>query len=388
MDIICERFSKPYFETRCRNATMNSTVNVTPYKSENLEYFSITYSNWHGYISLITCAIGIPLNIINIIVLTRKNMQTPINCILTWLAVADTATMISYVPFSYHFYCRFSAFTISSEKNSWVWMHFLLIYLNFSSTAHTIAIWLAVALAIMRHHHLHSPAKGSITRMRRLIRARLVVCVVVCTSVILLIPNYLSHNLEEVRFRDNTTGYVFEDWEINSGHAKPIRLVSLIVYGSLAKILPCALIIIFGSLLLRTLNKTMQNRRHLSENGVTISARRHADPSRTTSMLLVVIVLFLITELPQGILIMCCIFLQNFFENIYIPLGDVMDMLALLNNSINFVLYCTMSQEFRSTFIALFCSFSCTHERRKPYISSHYNGDHLLVTLNSVEHTG
>jgi hypothetical protein len=367
---------------------MNTTENLTPYKSETLQSLSIAYSSLHGYISLAICAVGIPLNIINIVVLTRKNMQTPINCLLTWLAVADMATMISYVPFSYHFYCDFSANKISSEKNSWIWMHFLLIYLNFSSTAHTIAIWLAVALAIMRHHHIHSPAKGSITRMRRLIRARLVVCIIAFSSVILLIPNYLSHSLEEVRFRDNTTGYLFEDWEINSEHAEPMRLVSLVIYGTFAKILPCVLIIIFGALLLRTLNKTRVNRRHLSENGVTISAHTHVDPTRTTSMLLVVIVLFLITELPQGILLMCCLFLQNFFENIYIPLGDVMDILALINNSINFVLYCTMSSEFRRTFVALFCSFSTSNERRKPYITSHYHGDHLLVTLNSAENTG
>lgn len=348
---------------------MNSTNKLSLYNSEMLEHFSVMYGSWHGYVSLLICAIGIPLNVINIIVLTRKNMQTPINCILTWLAAADMATMISYVPFAFHFYCRFSANTLSAEKNNWLWMHFLLIYLNFSGTAHTIAIWLAVALAIIRHNHLHSPAKGNITRIRRLIRSRLVVCIVVFTSVILLIPNYLSHSLKEVEFSDNKTGYVFEDWELNSKQARPIRLISLIIYGALAKLLPCALIIVFGTLLLRTLNKTIENRRRLSVHGVTISARRHSDPSRTTVMLLVVIVLFLITELPQGILIMCCIFIENFFENIYIPLGDLMDILALLNNSINFVLYCTMSEEFRRTFLNLFCTFSRPRQQRFTTIS-------------------
>lgn len=356
---------------------MNSTTPFTPYRSEMLEYVSIMYSSWHGYISLVICAIGIPLNIINIIVLTRKAMQTPINCILTWLAVADIATMVSYVPFAFHFYVDYSANKISSVKNNWFWMHFLLVYLNFSASAHTISIWLAVALAMIRHHHIHSPAQGSMTRMRRLIRARLIVCIIICTSVIVMIPNYLSHSLEAVHFRDNATGYIFEDWELNSGETKPIRLLSLLLYGTLAKLVPCLMIIIYGGLLLRTLKKTMKTRRRLSEVGVSISSQRHTDPARTTSMLLVVIVLFLLTELPQGILIMCCIFLENFFENVYIPLGDVMDVLALLNNSINFVLYCTMSQEFRRTFIRLFCSPSVVRLRPKTYIAATNHNEHI-----------
>lgn len=34
--------------------------------------------------------------------------------------------------------------------------------------------------------------------------------------------------------------------------------------------------------------------------------------------------------------------------------GDLMDILALINSSINFILYCSMSRQFRSTFTLLF----------------------------------
>jgi len=34
--------------------------------------------------------------------------------------------------------------------------------------------------------------------------------------------------------------------------------------------------------------------------------------------------------------------------------GDLMDILALINSSINFILYCSMSRQFRSTFALLF----------------------------------
>ena len=38
-----------------------------------------------------------------------------------------------------------------------------------------------------------------------------------------------------------------------------------------------------------------------------------------------------------------------FFKKCYSPLGDIMDMLALVNCSTNFLLYCFMSTQFRTT---------------------------------------
>ena len=74
----------------------------------------------------------------------------------------------------------------------------------------------------------------------------------------------------------------------------------------------------------------------------------------TTKMLLIVCILFLITEFPQAILIFVSIFDSNFYNFVYKPLGDLMDVLVLINNSINFILYCTMSNEFRQVILNFF----------------------------------
>lgn len=51
------------------------------------------------------CIFGTIANILNIIVLTRKDMsKTPINTILKWLAVTDMFVMIEYIPFSLYMY--------------------------------------------------------------------------------------------------------------------------------------------------------------------------------------------------------------------------------------------------------------------------------------------
>ncbi|KAH3783662.1 hypothetical protein DPMN_161632 [Dreissena polymorpha] len=190
-----------------------------------------------------------------------------------------------------------------------------------------------------------------------------------------MIPNYMSHTLEEA----HSGAYVFEPLDLGSGKEKPIILVGLILYSCLAKILPCCLIIVYGSLLLITLHASRLAHSRTS-NDSTVSGQlstRTIRTSRTTIMLLIVIVLFLITELPQGVLILFCIFKEHFFEQIYIPLGDTMDIIALVNSGINFVLYCTMSQEFRKTFIRLFCRLNLNRGAQRSYISTRNEQCHV-----------
>jgi len=74
-------------------------------------------------------------------------------------------------------------------------------------------------------------------------------------------------------------------------------------------------------------------------------------------MLVAVVVLFVVTELPQGALALCSGLVEHCFQSYYSPLGDTMDIVALINNGINFALYCTMSARFRQTFARLISPF-------------------------------
>ncbi|GFS20449.1 B1 bradykinin receptor [Elysia marginata] len=538
------------------------------------------YINAHGTVSLVTCALGIPMNILNIWVLTRRHMRTPVNCILTWLAVFDLLTMLSYVPFSLHFYVLLPPRGMSEEKNSLGWMTFLIFHSGFTGTTHTISIWLGVTLAMFRYKHIFSPAKGHITKVRRLVRARIAVFVVVVASIVVMIPNYLMNRIMQAVLPvpgTNTTATVFyiEDLRLGTPEMKPMTGVNLWMQCILAKFLPCILMVVYSGLLVRTvrMNVRMLERRRTgssalgrpsesycgtrfslaepssdgdsgnrksvdlgrgskdkkkkckyqemgkseelgngsfkkwfggkNENGkihnelnenqaallvpnkdgcqytvisvngaaqqsacidheihnclengaeqggpaenhshdsgifsnsshiehmtyeqqcqlnskqrqshhvlcdskknnssiksqsgsnhpagyshqihhpshcvnqqrgsmpivelgggkrnrgasttaVSAVTSRSQDSARTTRMLLVVIVLFLVTELPQGILIALSVTIPGFFEHLYIPLGDMMDQVALLNNGLNFLLYCSMSRDFRTTLL-------------------------------------
>ncbi|THD25115.1 putative neuropeptide F receptor [Fasciola hepatica] len=86
---------------------------------------------------------------------------------------------------------------------------------------------------------------------------------------------------------------------------------------------------------------------------------------RATIMLIVVVVSFVITEAPQGVFnTLVAVKGECFQTTVYVPLGDVLDLAVLLNSSINFILYCTMSQMFRANFARLVCRFCSCHCKR------------------------
>ena len=282
------------------------------------------------------------------------------NQILTWLAVSDILTMMSYVPFASHFYCIYPAGSRMSERHSHGWMTFMIFHINLTSTTHTISIWMCVLLAIVRFLHIRKPTKASIFRKRRIYQTKIIIICVYLSSAVILIPNYMSNELHE-SISDNETAYGLKDLKLGRNGTETMVLVNVWMYAVIAKLVPCCLMSVFGSLLIYNIHvKIRQRRKVLQISGN--NSLRLTEHSRTTKMLLAVIVLFLITELPQGVLIVCSACVHGFFENVYIPLGDVMDIVALVNNAINFVLYCSMSTKFRQTFVHIYCR-TCSRSR-------------------------
>lgn len=111
-----------------------------------LDLTSTYADNYHVYISIFVCVFGSVANILNIVVLTRKEMSNaPINRILSALAVADMLLMIEYIPFAYYYhqekgrkdFCYYGAV-------------FTLFHINYSQVLHTISICLTLSLAIWR----------------------------------------------------------------------------------------------------------------------------------------------------------------------------------------------------------------------------------------------
>ncbi|XP_074641284.1 G-protein coupled receptor dmsr-1-like [Tubulanus polymorphus] len=362
----------------------------------NLEHFSQVYFTYHGYLSAFVCAFGIPANLANIVVLTRKNMISSTNWILTWLAVADLLTMCSYLPVSFHFYVMGEGDDNIHFPESWSagWIRFLFFHSNFSVVCHTVTIWLTIALAIFRYIYVCYPTQGS--TLCTIGRAKLAIFSVYISTVITCIPNTLCYGIitmakNATYYHPNGTAYkitrtLYKIGETDFvGEHSFVKDLNFWIQALLVKLIPCVGLTILTVLLILAMKKANQRRMHLKSQGRKDDSERAREHNRTTGMLLAVVVLFLITEVPQGILTILNSTVHGFFEEIYMPLGDVLDMMALLNNAINFVLYCTMSRQFRETFVKEFCR--CCPERRPGWLKlrtfEHKNG--TLIAMKPMD---
>jgi len=118
--------------------------------ARELAVFHDWYQQYHGYLASIVCVFGIIANALNIVVLTRRNMISATNCILTGLAVSDGLTMAAYLPFALRFYVLYGT-EASPTRNSLPAVRFMLFFACFSVVVHTVSIWLTVVLAVFRY---------------------------------------------------------------------------------------------------------------------------------------------------------------------------------------------------------------------------------------------
>lgn len=319
-------------------------------------------------------------------VLTRKNMITSTNLILTWLAVADLMTMLSYLPISIHFYIMGDPSLPFSATKEYLWAVFMIFHANFSVVCHTIAIWLTIALAIFRYFYICFPIKGK--EWCSIWRAKIAIACVYISTALVCTTNYLATKIaqdEMTVVKNSSSNYTVKYFVIKQIDNETFLKVNYWVQSIIVKLIPCVLLTILTVLLISAMQAANKRRMILMSQGRKGESEREQETNRTTGMLLAIVALFLITELPQGILFLCSTFIPDFFGDVMVHLGDLLDIVALINNSINFVLYCTMSRQFRVTFVDVFCG--CCPESRPGWLKLTLLHPHEEERTNNTDHT-
>jgi G protein-coupled receptor 139 len=361
------------------------------------------FSNWykpiHGYLAAIVCVFGVVANILNIIVLTRKNMQSSTNVILTGLAITDGLTMAAYFPWALQMYVVFGV-DPNPARDTLACARFQMGYAILSVTVHSISIWLTVTLAVFRYIFIRFPRRGA--RWCNIYRAKVAVISVVVVVTIICIPNSTGYTIIDTPFPDNNTNGTI--WYVTIPEDNDVLSnFNFWVQAILIRLLPCFLLTIFSFLLVKTMRraerrrKKLMNKNRIVQDGestfgtcavstasgtgggasgggnatVGSNGKRSRRSVRTTRMLLCVVILFLLTETPQGILNVLSGLIDNFFHRVYSPFGDLLDIITLINGGINFVLYCTMSKQFRDTFITIFLKgIFVKYDNRSSYVTT------------------
>uniref|UniRef100_A0A0M3INY7 G_PROTEIN_RECEP_F1_2 domain-containing protein n=1 Tax=Ascaris lumbricoides TaxID=6252 RepID=A0A0M3INY7_ASCLU len=114
------------------------------------------------------------------------------------------------------------------------------------------------------------------------------------------------------------------------------------------KAVPCVLLLWFTFALVSKLRDTDIKRNDLYSKSFRKHMRKTVVPDKTTYMLVIMISVFLATELPQGFLaLLNGVYTADVHRFIYVNVGDVLDLMSLINCSVDCVLYCMMSSRYR-----------------------------------------
>ncbi|KAI6216710.1 7 transmembrane receptor [Aphelenchoides fujianensis] len=312
-----------------------------------LAAFRSFYGPIHGYICVFLCIFGFTSNLIHVIVLTRRSMRSSaVNAIMTAVALCDMGTMLSYLGVHLPLCaeesgCERVVNESGKEANrlqnvlSNLWMYFLLAHMFLSITLHTTTLWLAVLMAFMRIMTLKSAVLNSKYQNSRL--AKRISLGVFLLVIVFTIPTFLVHEIVE---------YPLDRWEpvfnecqhygFPVNYSEPIYTLArspraqtngcrlfkwnLWLTGLLFKVIPCLLLIFLSSSLLLKLRRAEKKRQVLLLNSGSDGSKRIAS-DRTTAMLLAILAVFLITEMPQGVLSILSAVRTNDVHNIVLLYG-------------------------------------------------------------------
>ncbi|KAH8290763.1 hypothetical protein KR054_005675, partial [Drosophila jambulina] len=360
-----DKFLKYWQEFQKKNMSMSSQVDECQgYCQGEIYNWLRAYNSIHGYVSLMICIFGTIANILNIMVLTRKEMaKTPINNILKWLAVADMFVMLEYIPYTSYQYIYMGP----GEKDlSYTWAVCLLIHMHFTQILHTISIGLTVTLAVWRYVAIRHPNGGCANFL--LAHSREAILLPFILSPILCLPTYFVFKVRETYDVDSVNPEAM--YHVYFDQDSVLYRFNFWIHSVIIKLLPCGILIVISTVLMHVLCEASRRRLKLRDYNnpakyaiqLNLNESKSKKPprcdrrnDRTTLLLVAVLVLFLVTEFPQGLLgLLSGVMEKCFFAHCYPPFGELMDLLALINAAVGFVLYGLMSKQFRTTFRSLF----------------------------------
>ena len=241
--------------------------------------FSNKYQRIHGWLSLAVCIFGLISHIINMIVLTRKNMiRRETNIILLAISISDFLVLTTTTPYLIHFYIIHrdkSIFIPDPERDTKAWTIFLKTHIMSSVTFHTISVWLTVYLSCFRFFYLSSlmphfgspkPTKQkwlkisfikSMTEYIFLKQNRMVMSIVSAFvfGFLFCLPVFFYSSIKENVVDSNNQSEPIKYYYLEQSDMNFITndfIFKFMLYGQVifTKLIPCSLIFLFTSLII------------------------------------------------------------------------------------------------------------------------------------------
>lgn len=291
----------------------------------------------------IITVIGVLGNSITIMIMSRRRMRSSTNHYLAALGVVDMLYLIFSFILSLSHYPDFHDIKYYSY---WMFRPFILMLVD---TCSNTSVWLTVTFTVERYIAVCHPMKGKILCTESRAKKAIFSVFLICFT--FTVPTPFEHKIDESKlpYLDLTHSAL--------GNNPLYRSIFYWLTTILFIFLPLILLAIFNSFLIRSLHTSKVRRKTMTRRNDNRDASRQE--RKITIMLVSVVILFFICQLPTATVLIYQTFHEiprNSNEDIIFEiLGNVFNFLMGINAAGNFVLYCVLSQKYRTTFLQTFC---------------------------------
>lgn len=319
----------------------------------------------------VIASVGVVVNCLSMVVLTRKRMRSSTNCYLTALAFFDALYLVFNFSMSL---IHHEGFIDSKSYNDYIPWGFPL-----TDLCSNTSVWLIVSFTVERCIAVCYPLRGS--QMCTIKRAKIVISSVFAVALACSLPTFFEwRSGPYVDERDNVTVYGFHPTElgINQTFQNGFYWFTSLMFS----LIPIMMLIIFNSILVRSVHHSQRQRRKMTTKVRGVSDNQQHQELRITIMLIVVVVVFLICQLPSAVLLIWSkdIPWHTAKDNFSKGLNNISNLLMATNATCNFFLYCFLSDKFRRTFVQIF--YPCRKAGSPLHMTTISNADKVGGTGN------
>ena len=377
----------------CINISVQSTIEWIQYNLDELvnnQYEPDLAIPFYGYITPVLAIITVLFNSFIFYVLSKKSMRSPTNLILFSIAFCDTVTILSPLTWYLHTYAADGY----QEYPIYSWC---IIYRYFGvlipTCFHNSAVWFTVMLSIHRYIGISHPKLARVVCSYRAV-TKGIFCIFVLL-IIFIFSQLIFEKMEKVIVIGkqilDTQGVVY----VETCHFKASPNVYQNTYVTyfrvypclrivLCNIVPCILLIVFNTLLIRKTYQSYNYRKKLLKGSIKSQHLEITEIVRTTVMLISVCFLTLLVEIPNGILF--SVHVVHSLRKISLPNIKIWltfpNFILFLTYPVNFILYSTMNRRFRRHLYNIFCK---RRQRRRSIYSVSCSFDIKLTKLSTQD---
>lgn len=354
--------------TTPESPAVNKTMSKTELKQNPNQNLKVLFTQ---VITPTLCVLGIIGNIINLLVLTRKDMQGSTNCFLIALAVSDMLLLTMQILPTAISTTRWKGMS----RTYIIASRYLVVIRYFTSNVFiTCTSWLTVAITIERFIAIRFALKARL--MCTIHRAKVAITAI-------FIISFLFHLSKCFEYAPN----------MNHTSPKPVDMQALAnnkIYDTLMHVLNIAVAVfipevslfILNTLLIYFLVQHNRSMRHIKDKG-------RQELLQLTLVVITMVSVFMICH-SIGLYLAINIAIYSRKQVLFTVIGErlriINNFLVLVNSSVNFILYTAISKRFRDSFNKIISQ--CSRKiKKKPVLtlktSSSSNTNSTGISQNS-----